>query len=99
MTLRNIFTDGATCGVAIEGEVTIYSVAGLKRGLDELDPVFSALEIDLAGVTEIDTAGLQLLLTAKHIEGRNVRFTNHSDAVLQLLALMNLSGAACDVAA
>lgn len=96
MTLQTVFSNGERCHLAIDGEVTIYSVAALKAGLDALAPSLAEIEIDLSGVSEIDTAGLQLMLMAKRIEGRSVRFVNHSEVVLQLLEISNLAGAIGD---
>jgi len=96
MALQTISSHGERCCLAIDGEATIYSVAELKAGFTALAPTCVAVEIDLSGVTEIDTAGLQLMLMAKRIEGRNVRFVNHSDVVLQLLEMANLAGAVGD---
>jgi anti-sigma B factor antagonist len=93
MNLWKIFSDDSICRVAIDGEVTIYSVAEVKAGLAALLPAPGTLEIDLSGVTEMDTAGLQLLLMAKRLDGPNVRFVNHSDAVLAQLGLTNLQAA------
>lgn len=96
MALQTIFSHGERCCLAIDGEATIYSVAELKAGFAALAPSCAMVEIDLSGVTEIDTAGLQLMLMAKRIEGRNVHFVNHSDVVLQLLEMSNLAGAVGD---
>ena len=96
MALHTVFSNGESCSLAIDGEVTIYSVAELKDGLAGIAPSCTDVEIDLSDVTEMDTAGLQLMLMAKRIEGRNVRFINHSDVVLQLLELSNLAGAVGD---
>ena len=52
-------------------------------------------EIDLSGVSEIDSAGLQLLLLAKREAERYanpLRLTGHSRAVLEVLDLCNLAG-------
>lgn len=96
MSLQTISLNGEHCCLAIDGEVTIYSVAELKSGFAALAPSCSEVEIDLSGVTEIDTAGLQLMLMAKRLAGRKVRFVNHSAVVLQLLDMSNLAGAVGD---
>lgn len=52
-------------------------------------------DVDLSGVTEIDSAGLQLMLMAKReaaILGKEVRFVRHSDPVLELIDLCALAG-------
>jgi len=46
----------------IEGEFTIFRAMELKPVILAAPP---PLEIDLSGVTEMDTAGLQLLILAK----------------------------------
>jgi len=48
------------------------------------------VEVDLSGVNEIDTAGLQLMLQLKRKCGTRLRLVNHSPAVLQILDLSNL---------
>ena len=77
----------------IEGAMTIYTAAELKA---ELMPCITQpieREIDLSGVSEIDSAGLQLLLLVKCEAGRHaspLRLTGHSRAVQEVLDLCNL---------
>jgi anti-sigma B factor antagonist len=84
--------------LAIAGEFTIFTALTLKEQLLATianTPEGGDLDIDLADVTEIDTAGLQLMLLAKreaNLTGRNVRFLRHSDAVLDLIDLCDLAG-------
>jgi anti-anti-sigma factor len=82
----------ATSVLRIEGELTIYQAVDLKQRLfAEPAPV----EIDLAGVTEIDTAGLQLLLLARKnalATGRELRLVRHSPAVIDLFDLLDVAG-------
>ena len=76
--------------LAIEGELTIYTVAQWKpRLLDQIGSS-AALELDLSAVSEIDTAGQQLLMAAQlHARalGRPLRVSACSQAVADLLAL------------
>ncbi|MBK1685556.1 STAS domain-containing protein [Rhodoferax fermentans] len=75
----------------MEGELTIFRAAELKPLL--LDAVV-ATEIDLSAVTELDTAGLQLLMLAKKAalaQGRELQFTGHSPAVLDVFELLNVA--------
>lgn len=78
--------------LAIEGELTIYTAADSKpRLLDALKA--PATEFDLSQVTEIDAAGLQLLLLAKreaHAAGIELNFTGHSGAVIDCFDLCDL---------
>jgi anti-anti-sigma regulatory factor len=74
----------------IEGELTIFRAAELKPVL-LAQPAPSA--IDLSGVTEIDTAGLQLLMVAKQValaEGRTLQLVATSPAVDELLTLLDV---------
>jgi anti-anti-sigma factor len=75
----------------IEGELTIFRAAELKPVL--LDASRS-VEIDLSGVSEIDTAGLQLLMLAKKTalaQDRSLRLVGHSPAVTDLFERLNVA--------
>lgn len=79
----------------LDGELTIYRAQELKQAL--LEPLASntVLEIDLSGVSEIDTAGMQLLILAK-VQARarksELNLVAHSPAVLDALEVLNLAG-------
>lgn len=78
---------------AIAGEMTIYNALALQDQLLAPLDQGAQVEIDLAGVSEIDSAGLQLLLLASneaHARGAQLRFCAPSPAVLEVLALCNL---------
>lgn len=80
--------------IALAGELNIYAVAALKqRLLSEIEDAAEA-EIDLSGVSELDSAGLQLLILAKlHARriGQEVRLVQHSPEVVDLIELYNLA--------
>jgi anti-sigma B factor antagonist len=80
----------------IKGEMTIYTAAEQKDQLLAFIESGHALEINLSQVSELDTAGLQLLILAKqeavHSQ-KKLRFIMHSDAVLDVLELANLTSA------
>ena len=85
-----------SCALAICGEFTIFTAATLKEEL--LATIASApskgIEIDLSDVSEIDSAGLQLMAMAKRDaaeKDKNLRFVNHSSAVLDLIDLCDLT--------
>jgi len=80
----------------LAGELTIYTVAEIKAALGEAMEADNEIEVDLSGVTEIDTAGLQLMLIVKRNPGKEVRFVNHPASVLRLIDLANLGGALGD---
>jgi len=76
----------------IVGELTIFRA-------QELKPQFlaspAADEIDLSGVTDLDTAGVQLLMLAKKTakaQGHDIRLTGHSPAVVEVFELLNVAG-------
>lgn len=80
----------------IEGELTIYHAAEAKARLQSALAQEPALEVNLSGVEELDTAGAQVLLWLKReaaAAGRNVPFTHHSSAVLEVIDLLNLAAA------
>ena len=75
----------------IEGELTIFRALELKPALLD-DP--APTEIDLSAVTEIDTAGVQLLMLAKRtaLEAkRELRLVGHSAAVIEVFELLNVA--------
>ncbi|MBK7000746.1 MAG: STAS domain-containing protein [Rhodoferax sp.] len=77
--------------LSICGELTIFSVADIRTRLQETLAVVDTLNIDLSEVTEIDTAGLQLMLLAKRKPGKTVGFCKHPEVVLRLIDLANLA--------
>ena len=92
MTIR-VHEQAETCRLAIEGEMTIYQAVDQKTAL--LKPLEGCreMELDLAAVTELDSAGLQLLLVLKReaeAEGKPLRLVNHSQAVFEVLELLNM---------
>lgn len=81
--------------IAIEGELTIYTVLELKDKLLAGLSASEELELDLSAVGEIDAAGLQLLVMVKQQAAalnKVLRFTGHSQVVLELLDLSGLAG-------
>lgn len=84
--------------VAIAGEMTIYTAAELKQALTPLlyrqQELELELELDLSQVSEMDSAGLQLLLAAKKTAlqgGYPLHLVMHSHAVLDALELCQLA--------
>ncbi len=80
-----------TAALHIEGELTIFRAGELMHALLASPP---PAEIDLSGVTEIDTAGLQLLMLAKKkavAEKRELRLVAHSAAVSEVFELLNVA--------
>lgn len=88
-------TKSGLCRITVEGEMTIYTALELKDQL--LSPLATCKEVELklAGVSEIDSAGLQLLVLVKteaHAHDKTLSITDHSPAVLDILDLCDLEG-------
>jgi anti-anti-sigma factor len=77
----------------IEGEMTIYRAAQLKDEMLTALSASQALDLDLASVTEMDTAGAQLLLLlqreAKAV-GKPVCLTAQSQSVAEVMRLCGI---------
>lgn len=79
---------------AIEGELTIFAARALRETLLNALQDGDEVEIDLSGVNEMDSAGLQLMIAAKReamAQNKSLRFIGHSPAVLDTLDLCELS--------
>jgi anti-sigma B factor antagonist len=83
--------------VTIEGELTVFAVHALKEQLlaalgdKEAD---EGIDVDLSGVSEIDGAGIQLLLAARREaaqRGLNFHLNAPSAVVSEALALSDLT--------
>jgi len=87
-------SEQASRTLCLEGELTIYRATELKQTLLAAAEASAAVEIDLSGVTELDSAGVQLLLLAKltaNAGQRELRLVSHSPAVLDVIELLNLA--------
>lgn len=76
--------------LVIGGELTIYGVAEVKERLWQALARHPQLEVDLSGVDDFDTAGLQLLLMSKRWPDTQINYVNHSAAVLSLIEITNV---------
>ena len=86
---------GGLCRIALDGEMTIYAAQALKDELLAPLAQCETAELDLSGVSDIDSAGLQLLILAKtetQTRGKTLSITGHSPAVLEILELCDLEG-------
>ena len=80
----------------LDGEMTVQRAAELKPLLlAALQTPASAVELDLSGVTELDSAGVQLLFLLQRCadaQQREMRLRHASEAVQQTLSLLGLQG-------
>lgn len=85
----------------IQKDMTIYTAAELKPLILGALMESATQQIDLSGVAEMDSAGLQLLIVARReaaATGCDLRFVNPSQAVAEVLNLVGLEEAfsACE---
>jgi len=72
---------GRELALEIAGEVTIYGALPLHQAVLTSLAEADSIELDLSGVTELDTAGVQqLLLLAREARARGVRFRISADS-------------------
>jgi anti-sigma B factor antagonist len=78
----------------ISGELTIYTATDTKQRWLEMSKRYRHMQLDLGDVTELDCAGVQLLLALKkqllNHDGSLV-LKNHSDAVIDIFELLGLA--------
>lgn len=89
----NIEADNGSCRMRVEGDMTIYGAVELKKTLIEGLCSHERTELDLSGVDEIDTAGVQALILAEResrLIGREFRIASVSQPVASILKLYNL---------
>lgn len=79
--------------LAVTDDLTIYHAADYKQKFIDALAATDELELELAGVGEMDTAGLQLLILLKmeaQRSGKQVRIVAHSRAVSEFIDFCNL---------
>ena len=91
---RKTKTNEKVLQLAIEGEMTIFRAGELKESILPAISLVSEIEIDLSRVTEIDGAGLQLMMSAKLEAWKNnkaLRFIGHTAVVTDAIDRCGLS--------
>jgi len=90
----DLINENGRCRVRIEDELTVYTASMISESIRDALADHEVVAIDLAGVSEIDTAGLQMLLVAKKeaaLRNREVSFIGHNNVVMECLRLVNLA--------
>jgi anti-anti-sigma factor len=85
-------TEGAL-HLILDGPMTIYNAAEIKAQLLNGVRTASILELDLSHVSEMDTAGFQLLVMAKRESQRHdhtLRIVAHSPTVREVIDFYNM---------
>jgi anti-sigma B factor antagonist len=84
----------AALPLCIEGEMTIYRACELKQALLSHLEQRLQVELDLSKVSELDTAGVQLLLLTRQTaeaQHKALRLLAPSAVVREVLELLNLA--------
>lgn len=90
----DVIKEKDSCRIRIDDELTIYTAGIASTTISDALAANHSVAIDLSGVSEIDTAGLQILLVARKealLRDRKVSFIGHNRIVIECLRLMNLS--------
>lgn len=58
---RNSSSPEGLCKLVVEEDMTIYVIESMKQMITKMLDSYDCFELDLSGVEEIDTAGIQLL--------------------------------------
>ena len=90
--------NGSTIEVAVTGEMNIYNALELKAALMKSVDEAEAVDLDLSGVSEFDSSGLQIVLLAcREAEKNNRKLSVKAssapvDSVIELFCLGGLLG-------
>ena len=77
----------------IEGELTRLSTGKLREAIFPIIASNDEIEIDLSRVTEVDEAGMQLLVSVKFeatLRDKTLRYAGYSKPVLDMIDLFDL---------
>jgi anti-anti-sigma factor len=94
MTVQLDQSDGRNV-LRAAGELNIYGAVEFRDALLKAVAAAGDLEIDLAAVSEMDAAGLQMLLLARREAdacGKPLQLTGAGAAVLEVMQLCNVTG-------
>ena len=93
MTEKEKSKSSETMHLSIDGEMTIYRAAELKELISPALASGHDIEIELSHVTEMDSAGLNIMLAAKLESialGTHLSVVGHSQAVQEVLDMCDL---------
>lgn len=79
----------------LDGEITIFQADELFSLLKPLVVDDKDLTLDTGSVNEMDSSAVQILLVmrdALEANGKELTLVNHSDSVLDIMAVMGMSG-------
>lgn len=94
--MKNTTEDASdACHLRMEGEMTIFTALDVKERLLVALSRCRQVDVDLSQVSDMDSAGLQLMILAKreaNALGKEIRFIAHSPAVVDVLEMCRLTG-------
>jgi len=93
LTYHTSHHDGQA-SLRLAGALTIYTVTEARREVPGRLQKHHVQYLDLSGVEELDTAGIQLLLWLKHdatARRANLVLVHHSEAVVDVFDLLKLT--------
>lgn len=96
MYKQNIDTENNTIKVSIRGEMDLYCCSQYKRDIAKkiCENNFEAIEIELSGVTYIDSSGIALLLHIRSLalqDKMSFKIVGLSSVVSKILSLTKLN--------
>jgi anti-sigma B factor antagonist len=82
------------CSISVESDMTIYEAQEISARLKQQIDACKKIELNLQSVSEIDTAGVQILLATKRAavnHDKEFHITSHSEAVVQVFQMLNIA--------
>lgn len=79
--------------LCVQGEMVVYKAQALKESLLPALGNAAGLQLDMSGVTELDTAGLQLLILLKREADeakKTIKLKNCSVPAMEVFRLCNI---------
>ncbi len=80
--------------VTVDGKLTVQTAPDLETAINEIDPQVTNLDIDLANVDYISSAGLRVLVAAQKkvtAAAGNMRLLSPNDEVFEVFEMTGLS--------
>ncbi len=90
----NVQAEGAKATIALEGKLTVQTSPDLEAAINGLDSTVNELEIDLAKVDYVASAGLRVLVAAEKLvtsRGGSMKLLNPNDDVHEVFDMTGLS--------
>ena len=84
-------TDGTSAVLVLSGELDAYAADHLMAAIDRIDSSATAVDLDVAGVSFVDSSGLRVLLKAnERVSGSGTILRHAQPSLLRLLELTGL---------